>query len=402
MRLCWVIRSFLDYRLPVFERLDQLCGNQLTIIFPDTKPPQRVRRRLKELLQERAVELSGEIVFGGGGKSVGFANSNWVFPLQPGILRQIERAKPQCLIGDGFGQWTVPCILHRWKRGTPLTICYERTEHTERHAQPIRKLYRKLAMQQVDAICCNGSLSRAYLTQRGYSNERITTGFMVSDPRIGADNSIAIEREREEVRSELGVNGLVFLFVGRLIPLKGIREMLQAWSRFSAQVRDDVVLVIAGEGECREEVDLFCRQHSGQNNVKPIGPIDYARMRAYYAAADYLLMPTLEDNWSLVVPEAMSCKKPILCSKYNGCWPELVKNGVNGWVFDPLDPADFVRALATAYDHREQRQQMGNRSAEIAAEFTPDSAARAIYRACQIAMARRNLKSHAPLSLSPR
>jgi glycosyltransferase involved in cell wall biosynthesis len=97
----------------------------------------------------------------------------------------------------------------------------------------------------------------------------------------------------------------------------------------------------------------------------------------------------LEDNWSLVVPEAMACGLPILCSKFNGCWPELVHDGINGWVFDPLKPDDISRVLETCIDHKEKLKSMGEKSRQIVSRFSPDNAAKSILKACQIALDRK-------------
>ena len=124
---------------------------------------------------------------------------------------------------------------------------------------------------------------------------------------------------------------------------------------------------------------------SGLKNVQLLGSVDYDKMALYYAAADVFLMPTLEDNWSLVVPEAMACGLPILTSKYNGCWPELVQDNLNGWVFDSLDPDDIYRCLGLCMTNRQRLKTMGQASTEIVSGHTPEHAARAILDACEIA-----------------
>lgn len=56
-------------------------------------------------------------------------------------------------------------------------------------------------------------------------------------------------------------------------------------------------------------------------------------------------MPTIEDNWSLVIPEAMACGLPVATSIYNGCYPELVKKDINGYVFDTYKQETILDAL---------------------------------------------------------
>jgi glycosyltransferase involved in cell wall biosynthesis len=118
------------------------------------------------------------------------------------------------------------------------------------------------------------------------------------------------------------------------------------------------------------------------------GAVDYDALPAYYAAADAFIIPTLEDNWSLVVPEAMACGLPILCSKYNGCWPELVCESINGWIFDPLSTADTVRCLEECFRREAELPSMGRCSLRLLEGHTARDAARAILDACLSARVR--------------
>ena len=82
------------------------------------------------------------------------------------------------------------------------------------------------------------------------------------------------------------------------------------------------------------------------------------------------------------MPEAMACGLPVACSKYNGCYPELVKPE-NGWVFDPLDQDETVRMLQDIVAKKNALPQMGEASRHIAAEHTPQHAANVIFTACK-------------------
>jgi len=171
-----------------------------------------------------------------------------------------------------------------------------------------------------------------------------------------------------------------------LIARKGLKEMLDGWSLFEKAQPGQGTLVIVGQGP--EEGSLR-RQAAelGLRFVRFQGAVDYDQIACAYASADAFAIPTLEDNWSLVVPEAMSCGLPILCSRYNGCWPELVRPG-NGWVFDPLDPRDIQRVLQRALESRANLPAMGDRSRQIVRDYSPDHAADALFKACEIAVQR--------------
>jgi glycosyltransferase involved in cell wall biosynthesis len=190
------------------------------------------------------------------------------------------------------------------------------------------------------------------------------------------------------LRAQWQAEGLVFLFAGRLIPLKGISQLLAAWSRFEHHMPGAGTLVLVGSGS--EEGVL--RRQAVERNLKAvrfIGHVNYDHMASHYAAADVFVMPTLEDNWSLVVPEAMACGLPVLTSLYNGCWPELVHAGDNGWVFDALDPEDMLKCLERCVTCQSELRNMGQRSRDIVSHFTPRHAAASILKACEIALRHR-------------
>lgn len=89
----------------------------------------------------------------------------------------------------------------------------------------------------------------------------------------------------------------------------------------------------------------------------------------------------MEDNWCLVLPEAMACGLPVACSIYNGGTAELIKDGVNGYSFDPLNKKSILDTLEAFHQH--DLQTMGKHSIEIESNFTPDKAAQRIFDACK-------------------
>ncbi len=389
MRLTYVTRSFLDYRVPVYEELAAAIGGELTVIYSDEVVPQRVTRRLRASLDDRVRPLAGERRIGPR-EFADFANTSFRFVYQPGLQQAIRDSQPDVVVGDGFFQWTLYALLQRIRHGTPLVVCYERTAHTERGSQLVRRLYRRAVSTWTDAVSCSGELCARYVTDSmGIPPERLTLGHMVADVHELPEKAAAARvATRESLRREWGLPDLVLLVVGRLIERKGLRELVQAWAAFPREKRSGWRLVLTGDGPEGPALQADARQ-AGLDDVVLTGPVDYSRIADYYAAADVLVSPTLEDNWSLVVPEGMSTGLPVLCSIYNGCYPELVHEGVNGWRYDPLDAASAVDALHRIAVDRRRLAEMGRASVELVARHTPAHAARAIIDACRIALQRR-------------
>lgn len=383
MKITWVTRSFLDYRIPVYQALDDLCGHQLTVIFNGNKVPARCQEKLRKVLGQRAIALDGEIQLRSVSKQdVSMANTIFRISLQKGLIKTIIASKPQVLISDGFFQWTYASLIVRMfnRKKIRHIMCYERTPHTERNAGTLRTLYRKFVSHWIDAIDCNGSLTAKYLTETIHYDKPLAFGHMTAETtgiaeRVNNVTPLMVDK----IRDKFSLASLTFFYLGQLIPRKGIMELLKAWQIANLQ---DATLMLVGKGEQQEEIQAYLDEYHIEN-VKLTGSVDYDELAPYYKVADCFIIPTLEDNWSLVVPEAMAAGLPVACSIYNGCYPELVQES-NGWTFDPLNLQNTVETLKKISASRDKLKIMGEESRKIVfANHTPEHAAQALYDACK-------------------
>ena len=388
MKITWVTRSFLDYRIPVFKALDEMSGHQLTVVYYKDIPPQRTQDKLKEVLGERAIARERELRIGNKPKidNASISNTTFRIPLSLGLIEKVINTSPDVIVSDGFMQWTYAALAVRAMKGIPHVMCYERTAHTERNAGKLRIAYRKFVSRWIDVIDCNGILTKEYVCSLGFPKERLTFGHMAADVTGMAS---AVEHMSDEEISSFRLrfkkhNGIIIMFAGQLIPLKGVRELLSAWKDFKESDTSNASLIYVGGGRLKN-VLLQTIERENISNVTLTGAVDYDLMAKYYKIADCFIIPTLEDNWSLVVPEAMACGLPIATSKYNGCHPELV-HPENGWVFDPLDKDSIVRTLQEIVKRSADLKQMGEVSREIVSHHTPERAAQSIMDACYIAI----------------
>ena len=380
MRITWVTRSFLDYRIPVFAELDRLCGHELTVVFYRDIVPERCIAKLREAIGDRAVGLTGELRLSGKKNAplVSVKRRGIRIPWQPGLLKTCRASRPEVLISDGFFQWTYAALLLRIFCRIPHVMCYEPTAHTERHAGRLRTWYRRIASHAIDAICCNGSLCRDYTMSLGIPAGKISVGNMAADTENLSARCLEVsEAQKEELRRKSPLAGVVFLYVGRLVPLKGLMELLEAWRRKQLSA----TLLLVGGGPERERLEAYCKEH-GLKNIVFAGEQDYDVLPVFYASADVFIIPTLQDNWSLVVPEAMACGLPVACSIYNGCHPELV-HPENGWTFDPLNTEETAAMLDEIVKRKDRLKEMGAASREIVRDHTPAKAAENIFNTCR-------------------
>ncbi len=231
-----------------------------------------------------------------------------------------------------------------------------------------RPLIRKVLVKMVNGFCSCGIENKKYLQFLGASSERIFNTSIAIENSFFSEN--ATRESRKKVREDLQLNGTVFFNIGQIIGRKGIDRLLKVWATLPDEVLKNSTLLIVGGGEDKEKVMKLSKSLK-LSNVVFVPPKPWAELPSYYAAGDIFIFPTLEDAWGLVVNEAMACGKPILCSKYAGCCPELIKEGENGYSFDPLNKETARAAIINMCEkEKHEIERMGQGSKEIVSEFT--------------------------------
>lgn len=379
MKILWISPWFGNYRIPVYENLNKLSGGNFYIICSKENTSELVREKLKRTLGDHAIIMSGEKRMTMGNETSDFANSALVIKKQPGLYKAIKSVNADVIITEGFGGWAPAGIRYAVTHRKKLCMFYERTAYVERNSPTWRSMYRRVIGIPVDHFLINGTLTEEYLNNDlHFKNTPKVKGCMCADS-FGLSNAVAkvTNKDKQTLRDELKLKqGLTFLFVGQLVDRKGIKELLAVWHKHISQYPDDNLLVI-GKGILEHSL----KEKYTSDSIHILGGINYDELYRYYALCDVFIMPTLEDNWCLVIPEAMACGKPVACSIYNGGHYELVQDGVNGYKFDPLEPDSIIRTLAKF--HQADLQSMGKKSIEIESDFTPDKAAQRIFNACQ-------------------
>lgn len=380
MKILWVNPSFLDYRIPVYKKLNELTNGQFYLIYSKQRVPARVIQKVEEAISlKNAIGLEHEKVIHIGRKG-DYSNMGINIPCQMGLFKAINSVGADLIIGEGFFQWTPVAVFIAFFRRIPAVIAYEKTAHTERNCSRIRFLYRKFIGRFISGFSVNGKLTKEFLVSCGYKEKQIFIGGMSADSQGLSKQVKELSKENINIaksKYQIHSKGISFLFVGRLIELKGVIYLLNAWTKHTKKYPEDHLFIV-GDGILFEEFTVNFNDYS---SIHFIGGVDYDQVFQYYSIADVFIIPTLEDNWSLVVPEAMACGLPIACSIYNGCYPELVHEGVNGKLFDPLEEKTLLHTLD--YFHHIDINLFGKNSIEIEKEYSPDKAALRIYNMCQ-------------------
>jgi glycosyltransferase involved in cell wall biosynthesis len=379
MKIVYAHNWFLDYRIPVFKELKKITNDNFYVLYNKDNVPNRIHEKLKDILGDKAVTFSEEKVFtiGDQKKSGDFANKIIKISYQPGLYSKIKELKPDVLIGEGFFRWGIINLLYRFFNKTKYLMLYERTKYTERNVKKVIEVARKITLKLMDGINCNGELCKDYILSLGYDSNKISSKHMVADTYAIKNNSSNFNLEqRKEFKEKLGLKGKVFLYCGQIVKRKGIFELLEAWDAFYDNEGEECTLLMIGSGE---ESEFVKEKINKKNSIKLLDKVDFDIIYKYFSIADVFVILTLEDNGSIVLPEAMSAGLPVITSKYNGNHPEYVSNK-NGWVVDPNN-IEEVKNVFNEVLKSTKLQEMGKNSIEIIENFTPEIAALNIYNA---------------------
>ncbi len=220
-----------------------------------------------------------------------------------------------------------------------------------------------------DAAVAGGSAHLRYLAQLRFPMERVARAYDVVDNALIAD-AVAAIRSREPVSAEAPA-APYFLYVGRLAPEKNVETLLAAWIAY----RDSGgswPLVLVGDGPSAPGLHLMVSGSAFADGVVFPGLRGSRELPGFYAAAGCFVLPSTREPWGLVVNEAMASGLPILVSSRCGCAEDLVKDGRNGYTFDPSSVSGLTARLHQISSlSLENRKRMGETSARLISTYTP-------------------------------
>lgn len=156
------------------------------------------------------------------------------------------------------------------------------------------------------------------------------------------------------------------LFVGRLIPTKGLHYAIRALANCAN--RESIVLTVLGDGEDRARNEQEARRLGVAGQVRFEGWCDSASVQQHYAAADALIFPSFREPTGGVLLEAMAAGLPVITCDYGG--PQSMVDDHCGYRVAPTSPKAFVAGLSQAVDelfeHPERRLCLGASARERA------------------------------------
>ena len=260
--------------------------------------------------------------------SIGKYNKNTNFPIK--IFSTLNRINPDIIIGSEYSPSIV--LSYFWaKLNKKKYISWsDGILHTERNINIIQKILRKQICKNSDALISSSSETKKAQISYGAKEDKIFISYLTVD----INKYLIPDHYYKEQNNN-------FLFVGRLLKLKGVDLILKALST----IEEDYKLFIIGDGEEKQNLECLCEELNIKNKVEFLGYLEGEKLVNYYRKCSTFIFPSLDDCFGLVLLEAICSKMALIGSKYSGATHDIIVEGENGIIIDPYNINDTAIKL---------------------------------------------------------
>lgn len=266
------------------------------------------------------------------------------------IIRFLDEIRPKAVIIDGYADTgRLRLLRHLHRREIPTFIRGDSNILGD-EATGIKRIIKKVivawAIKQATGVMVMGQLGVAYFSRYGADPELCY--IVPREPDVQPFFNSRSRRPVEASPWDLPEDSKLLVFAGRLIALKRLDLLTSAFAEIASE-RPDWHLAIAGDGPLRAEAQSAVPT-AIENRVHWLGFLEYADLVTLFGRGDVLVLPSDYEAWGLVVEEALAAGMLVVASDVVGAARELVRSGVNGYIFPAGDQSALVGALRMATD----------------------------------------------------
>ena len=297
--LLWITNIPAPYRVPIWKALDSKYNFNLSYFNKTEKG--------------RSWNLSEEMR---GLKSIDLNLHKFYIPFNPTavylnwwkVWNEVKKVNPQAIYFDGYESpaFFISAFLAR-KRNIQVVFGYRSTLQSHRFNGRLIRFIRSRIFQMADYVLTVGTASTEATLDIGVDPTKILTLFNPVDVRMFAEFSSFHRRE--------SATGHRFLYVGRLISLKNVAALIDA---FASARKDGDSLTIVGDGVLMDDLKKQVENLGLESFVHFAGHHNQQQISQDYASADTLVLPSTNEVWGLVVNEALASGLHVIVSDAAG------------------------------------------------------------------------------------
>jgi glycosyltransferase involved in cell wall biosynthesis len=275
-----------------------------------------------------------------------------------GLLRELQRFQPHVTLIVGWEQAAYRRCA-RQLRGSSLRVVCMDNQWLGTPKQFLGIASSRLYLRPYfDAAFLPGPRQMSFALRLGFVKERIFEGFYSAD--------VNAFRKIDPLSAADAEGRNAFVFIGRLVPEKGIAELVEAYGSYRTAVADPWSLLVIGTGPLGPLLDRV-------PGIERAGFIEPPHMPAQLARASFLVLPSTFEPWGVTVHEATAAGLGCICTSTVGAGDAFVRDGANGRIVKPASSAELAGALSWAHGRSAmQRAEVSRLSRLLAERFSPE------------------------------
>lgn len=262
------------------------------------------------------------------------------FSLLPQWMR-VKREKPDAI----YATWAFPdgfaAVLLAKLSGIRVVVKVHGTDVEVLGSHRLRRVMAVWALNRASAVVSVSAYLRDMLVDLGVQPKKLTVIYNGVD----GEKFRALDRTACRVKLNLPITKKIILYVGNLKSDKGVVDLVKSFVMV-ATVNSNVMLVYAGDGVARAEIERLNNQYGLGEAVRFLGKVLHDELPEWINAADVLCLPSHHEGVPNVLLEAASCGTPCVATTVGGI-PEVV-TPASGLLVVPSDVAALSEALTNA------------------------------------------------------
>jgi glycosyltransferase involved in cell wall biosynthesis len=196
--------------------------------------------------------------------------------------------------------------------------------------------------------------------------------------------SAAAAASRADLQAQLNLDPArpVILFASKLQTRKRAIDLVEAYAQLSpGEGREPhPYLLIVGDGEERAALEARARQ-LGWDSIRFTGFLNQSELPRYFDLSSVFALPSRYEPWGLIVNEVMNAARTVIVTTDVGSYPDLVEDGVTGFVYPPGDVPALADALRRVFATPDTPAEMGRNALHRVSQWSFEEDVQGLRRA---------------------
>ena len=223
------------------------------------------------------------------------------------------------------------------------------------------------------------------VTVSRYSAQKIVQLYDVDEKKIRiVPNGVDLQRFKptngcENVRDKIGGNNKnLILFVGNLIPRKGLHFLIEAAKHIIKESKK-TKFVVVGDGPLKNNLISHSKEQGVLDKFVFLGDIPESMLPQLYRCADVFVSPSIQEGQGITLLEAQATAKPVIAFNVSAI-SEVIKHNQTGLLVKP-DSYELANAISCLLSNKSLREKMGRSGREFVSQnFSWDICAQKMFK----------------------